>query len=156
MSYSFDIKKEVAGIEIFPKGDYEFKVGEPKPFAKKNDDDTFANFGVRVALVIAEPAEYENKKAIYSNYMHFDGAGAFTKQFIMACLGYGKSKSEEERFNQDHGDEDWGFDPEGPSLGDAWKQLEGQRVIGSMTIQKNNKTGEPMQNFGGWRAIGSK
>jgi hypothetical protein len=154
-SFNFDPTTVVSSIEVFPKQEYEFKVGSPKAFMKKAGEDQHDSYGLRFSLTISLPSEYEGKRTVYSIYLQSEGAQSFAKQFIMACLGYGKGRGEEERFDREQRGQDWQFDPEAATVGDAWKQLEGQRVIGGLDTQPNNKTGEPMQQFKSWRNIKS-
>lgn len=153
--YEFDPSTVVASMEVFPKGEYEFQIGEPKSFLKVATDDKKDSFGIRYPLVAKLPGEYDGKRNIFNTYYQSEGSQSFAKQFMMAALGYGKGKQEEDRFDADMRGKDWSFDPNDGSVGDAYRQLAGQRVIGILDIQKNTNTGDPMQAFKGWRPISS-
>ena len=137
-------------IEVFPKDDYEFVIGEPKTFfgqnAKGND-----SYGVRLPLTIGS-GDYQGKRTIMSLYFQSEGAQSMAKQFQMAVLGYGKGRAEEQRFNADWGGKDWSFDTDTGSVGDAWRELVGQRVIGSLDTRMGDN-GDEQQQFKGWRPL---
>lgn len=152
--FEFDPTTVVASIEVFPKGEYEFVVGKPKAFARTNQQGK-DSFGVRYPLVIGS-GQLEGKRTVFSTYYQSEGAQAMAKQFMMAALGYGKQRSEEERFDREQRGKDWSFDPATGDCGDAYTQLDGMRVIGSVDQQPNiNKPDEMMQQFKSWRTITS-
>jgi hypothetical protein len=153
--FEFDPTLVVASMEVFPKQEYELQVGEPKSFIRKAGQDQHDSFGVRYPLVIKLPDEYNGKRTLFSTYYQSEGSQAMAKQFMMAALGYGKGKQEEERFDRDMRGKDWGFDPATGAVGDAYRELTGKRVIGSLDVGKNENTGDPMQQFKGWRPISS-
>lgn len=160
VGFRFDPSTVSATLEVLPKGEYEFKVQSAKPFLKQSGEDKHDSYGIRFNLVVtlAKDDAFVGKKVIYSTYFQSEGAQAMAKQFMMACLAYGKTRSEEERFNREKGSLDWEFDPnpESQSLGEAWtSEIVGSRVIGMLDVQPNNNTGEAMQNFKGWRSITS-
>ncbi|MBA2706039.1 MAG: hypothetical protein H0U60_19550 [Blastocatellia bacterium] len=155
--YEFNPSAVTASIEVFPKGEYEFQVGEPKAFAKEGDDEgKGGNFGVRFPIVIKAPGQYEGKRTVSSIYFHSEGGRSFAKQFMMAVMGYGKGETEEKRFDADMTGKDWSANYEGGDVGQAYREMTGMRVIGQLDITKNNRTGEPMQQFKSWRPIGGE
>lgn len=147
--YNYDPSKTTAAIEVFPADDYEFIIGEPKTFLRKNTKDE-DSYGVMFPLQVAE-GELKGKRTIYSCYLHSEGGQTFTKQFQLAVYGYKRDAAGEREFNSKFGDADWTFDPESSHLGDAWRKMAGSRVIGALTVGKNNKTDEPQQQFKSWR-----
>lgn len=156
--FEFDPTKVVASLEVFPKGEYEFIVGTPKAFIKtaaQGTEKEHQSYGIRYPLTIAQPDEYATKRSIFSTYYQSEGAQSMAKQFMMACLGYAKGKPEEERFDRDMRGLDWRFNPNTGAVGEAYRDLEGKRVIGQLDVQKNINTGDDMQNFKGWRTISS-
>jgi hypothetical protein len=153
--FEFDPTTVVASMEVFPKGEYEMVVGEPKAFLRQAGEDKHDSYGIRYSLVIKQPDEYDGKRTIFSTYYQSEGSQSMAKQFIMAVLGYGRGKPEEERFDRDMRGKDWSFDPETGGVGDIYRELTGKRVIGSLDTQKNNQTGDPMQSFKSWRPISS-
>lgn len=153
--FNFDPTTVVASMEVYPKGEYELQVGEPKAFLRQAGEDKHDSYGIRYPLTIKLPDAYDGKRTVFSTYYQSEGAQAMAKQFIMAVLGYGKGKPEEDRFDRDMRGKDWGFDPETGAVGDAYRELTGKRVIGSLDIQKNNNTGDPMQAFKSWRPLSS-
>ena len=155
--FEFDPSTVVASIEVFPKQEYEFQVGEPKPFKKTSGegDKEHESFGVRFSLAIKRPDEYSTKRTVYSTYLHSEGGQAMAKQFMMATMGFEKGTKGEKAYDEEARGKDWSIDFELGAVGDAWRELTGKRVIGALDIQKNNKTGDAMQNFTGWRPIAS-
>lgn len=151
--YVYDPSKVSSSIEIFPKNDYEFIIGEPKAFKGANQQGQ-ENFGVRVALTHAE-GEFRGKKTVYTMYMHSEGAQSMAKRFHIAAYGFpqnGQNLAQgEQAFNEAHGGDDWSFDPDTGSVGDAWAKMAGGRIIGSLDVKKNNKDDSPQQDFKSWR-----
>lgn len=155
--FEFDPSTVVASIEVFPKQEYEFQIGEPKPFKRTagEGDKEHESFGVRFPLAIKRPDEYSSKRTVYSIYLHSEGGQAMSKQFMMAAMGFGKGAAEEKKYDAEVRGKDWSIDFETLGLGDAWRDHTGKRVIGSLDIAKNNRTGDPMQQFNSWRPITS-
>lgn len=151
--YEYDPSKTAASIEVFPKDDYEFIVGQGKAFAKE-ENGQIKNFGVRFAITIAD-GQFKDKRTVFTCYLHNDGSQSMTKRFQMACLGYGKGQSEEKRFDAEQVGKDWGIDTDTGAVGEAWQELTGSRVIGSLDVGKNTNTDEPQQQFKSWRPIGA-
>lgn len=150
--YDNDPTKVVASFEVLPKDDYEFIVGEPSSF-ERTAAAGHQSYGVRFPLVVAEGA-MQGKRFMHTCYEHSEGAQTMGKQFLMACLGYGKGRAEEQRFNKDMAGEDWSFDTDTKAVGDAWRKPVGKRVVGSLDIQISN-SGDEQQQTKGWRVIGS-
>ena len=155
-SFNFDPTKDTASSEVFPKDDYEIQVGEPKSFlrtAAKGTPNEHDSYGVRFPLTI-RGGEYEGKKINnFSVYHQSEGARAVGKQFLMAVLGYKKGKQEEQRFNEDMAGKDWKCDYETGAVGDAFREVTGKRVVGSLDVKKNPQNGEEQQDFKAWRPI---
>jgi len=156
--FEFDPSTVVASIEVFPKQEYEFQVGEPKAFkrtAGAGTEKEHDSFGVRFSLTIKQPDQYSNKRTVFSIYLQSEGGAAMGKQFMMACMGYGKGKKEEDAYDATVRGKDWGLDFETGGVGDAWRELTGKRVIGALDVTKNKNTGDEMQQFQSWRPITS-
>jgi hypothetical protein len=153
--FEFDPTTVVASMEVFPKGEYEFQIGEPKSFLRQAGEDKHDSFGVMYPLVIKLPSEYDGKRTVFSTYYQSEGSQAMAKQFMMAVLGYGKGKPEEDRFDRDMRGKDWSFDPETRSVSDVYRELSGKRVIGTLDVSKNTNTGDPQQQFKSWRPLNS-
>lgn len=159
IAFNFDPNNVSATLEVLPKGEYEFEIRSKKSFLKQSGEDKHDSYGVRYNLTCTLAGQGREdcvgKKVIFSTYMQSEGGQAMAKQFIMAALGYGKTRAEEERFNREQGAKDWTFDPNDGSVGEAYNQLDGARIIGGLDIQQNKNTEEPMQNFKNWRSITS-
>jgi hypothetical protein len=154
--YNYNPSQATASIPILPKDDYEVIVGAPKAFLKKNDDGSDKNWGVRYSLQLAND---DTTRIIYSGYLHTGGAANFFKQFQMAAYGYRKSASSEEQFNEAYKDADWSLNFETGECGEAWKGMEGARVIASLDVvpakdSSGKPTGEEQQQFKNFRPLG--
>ncbi len=151
-----------ATIPIFPDGDYEFSLGEPKPFERTNAKGDLS-YGVRFPLLCEEALEegdpnFVGKRTIMNCYWHSEGAISYTKMFQMAVFGFEKNEEGEKAFNEsEEGKGDWSFntDPDALSVGDSWAAMRGKRVVISMSIGINNQTGDPQQKFVSYRPLGS-
>lgn len=144
-----------ASIEVFPKDDYEFIVGEPKTFfgqTKSGKNQGKDSYGVRFSIAVGK-GDYQGKRQVISLYQQSEESQGMGKQFIMAVLGYDKGKAEEERFNADWGGKDWSFDTDSGSVGDAWRELTGNRVIGTLDT-KVGDNGDEQQVYKQWRPAG--
>lgn len=148
-----DPSKVSATIAILEKGDYEFSVGEPKAFAKKNPDGTIANYGVRFPVTVMEGPR-KGAKQFQACYQHTEGSEAFSKRFVMACLGYENTQEDEKRFDADYAGRDWSFDTDSGACGEVWRECANRRVIGTADVMPNkNNPNELMQQFTGWRVL---
>lgn len=148
--YNWNPSDATANFETFPKGEYEVQVGEPKAFIKKNRKGE-DSYGVRYSFRIAD-GEYEGKRGMFTIYMHSEGGQNFGKQFLLAGLGYGRDAQEERRFNEEHGGDDWNYDPETGAVGDGWRAMTGQRMILSMDVTKGEDDRE-YQDVNGARRL---
>jgi hypothetical protein len=142
-----------AGFTILPRDDYEFIIGNAKAFYKTGQNGKADNHGVRYGLVVASGPMEGKKSAPFNGYQHSEDAQGFTKQFLMAALGYDKGREEEARFDADQKGKDWGYDTDSGSVGDAWQELVGKRIVGSYDIGINTETGAEQQKVLGWRKI---
>lgn len=128
--YAPDLTTVTAGFPIYDDGLYEFKIGDAKPFTRK-DDKGEEKFGVRYPLVITEvledgDANSAGKRAMFTCYLHNDGGQSMAKQFVMAALGYASKREKE--FDADHAGGDWAIDPEGGTVGEIWQEVAGSRA----------------------------
>jgi hypothetical protein len=164
--YEFDPTKVTATIPIFPKGDYEFVVSEPKSFAKTNEEGK-TSMGIRFPVLCEDVAydadgnpvgdpKFKGKRTIYSGYLHSDGAQAFTKGFLLAALGFDRNEAGERAFDEKYKGQDWGIDPDSGACGDMWRQVTGARVVASLDVAPNkNDPTQMIQQFSGFRRVGT-
>lgn len=153
--FEADLTKVSVALEQFNKGDYEFLVGEPKSFQRTNNKGV-ETFGVRWPISLAEETDGHKKgaKQIYSGYLHTEGGQTYLKQFIMACLGFNsRNAADERRFDEQFRGADWGVDTETQGTGDMYRQVTGKRVIVQLDMGINPESGEPSQQFKGFRPI---
>lgn len=149
---NFDPNQVQASFEIFPKDEYEFEIKDAKAFQRTNKKGE-ETYGIRFQM-IGRSGVANEKKAMYTCYMHSDGAQAFSKQFIMAVFGYDKNDASEKRFNATHGDADlWKFNPEDGTVGEIYKRTVGNRVFATVDEGKNPETGDPTQNWKSFRPV---
>jgi hypothetical protein len=141
-------------LEIFPKGTYELTIQGVAGFIGKQENAAGEMpSGVRYTLVIDKPTQFKGKRVLQNCYQHNEGSQSMAKQFLMAALGYGRSRPEEERFNEDEANTDWGYDTDGP-VGDGWNKLVGRTVVGDFDVQMNKqRPGEDQQKIS-WRPLG--
>jgi hypothetical protein len=146
--FTFDPTAVSANIEVLPKGEYEFVVGEPQSFIRKNKKGA-DSWGIRFPLVLAEDANGKKKgtRIFYNTYQSSEGAQAIAKQFLMAANGYGRKEEDEQRFNEEFGGKDWGYNPPAKTVGDAWMSVKGKRVKGSLDVGVDDTSGAQQQQF---------
>ena len=156
--YEPDLTKISATFELFSKGEYEFLVGEPKGFEQTTKTGKNAgqqSIGVRYPIVLGE--ETNGHKAGSKNsincYIHNDGSMGFSKQFLMACLGYPITNAGERKFDEDFRGQDWSVDADTGAVGDVWRQATGKRVRITADLGTNPTTGEPSNQFGKYQPI---
>jgi hypothetical protein len=140
-----------AGIPLLPEGEVFFSVGEPKPFARTNNDNVQV-FGIMYQLVTEGP-DGSPLRIPHNLFLHNKEGFSFAKQFAMACLGYDKSNREDENsFNAQYGGtEDYiDVDFEGDvgkvnAFGKLYEDIKGTKVRAHAKLVPNKKT-EEMQN----------
>lgn len=138
-AFRFDPTAVQATIEVLPKGEYEFVVGEPKSFkntTKKGANAGKENFGVRYPVVVAE-GESKGKRIFVNLFMHSEGAQPIAKQFLMAAAGFQRNEAGEKAFNEAMAGKDWNYNPENGTAGDAWHTIKGSRVRGALDVGLN-------------------
>lgn len=154
--YDFNPDAVSATIEVLPKGEYEFQIGEPKAFGRKNAQGN-DSFGIRFPLVLAEDANGKRKgtRIFFNTYQQSEGAQAIAKQFLMAVHGFKRNEAGEREFNEAFRGKDWSFDTDNGTVGDAWMSAKGQRVKGELDVSINDTSGQEQQNFkaGCWSPI---
>lgn len=148
--YENDPTKVAASIEVFPKDDYEFIIGEPKSFERTNAKGN-QSYGVRFPVQVAE-GDYAGKRTVFTTYQQSDGARQMEKRFLMAALGYGSKREDEKQFDIDFAGKDWGIDTDTGAVGDMYREVVGKRVVGSLDVRMGDD-GSEQQNFAGWRAL---
>ena len=150
--YGFNPAAVDAGFPVYPKGQYEMIIGDPKPFLGKAIEagsTKTQNYGVRYALIIAE-GEKKGKKAIMNCYMHVEASQGFAKQFLMAAAGFNpKDQDAEARYNEESGAKDWTYDPDTGRVGEAWLELRGKRILIDLdvTMDKDQKEQQKWVGF---------
>jgi hypothetical protein len=160
--WDFDPTTVSAGIEVLPKDDYEFQIGEPKSFLNAGKGGKADNFGIRFPLTVMRSANHPEtvgKKIFMNGFMHTPGSQAMTKGFVMAGYGYESKPEDEKAFNEQTAAGDWKFNPPTGGVGDVWRGLTGKRIIGSLDQQPRKDDmgqvieGEFNQNYKGWHPV---
>lgn len=142
--YTPDFNTVSANFVMLEKGEYEFQVGEPKAFERTNQEGKVSH-GVRFMLTVAEGAA-KGGRTMFTCYPGSDGGMSFSKQFLIAVLGYAQDSSGEKQFNEATAGEDWGYDTETGACGDMWRRALGKRVRAIVDI-KIGENGQQQQNW---------
>jgi hypothetical protein len=151
--YEPDLTKVTAGIEIFPKGTYEFSIGEPKAFSRENRQGVTTvgtRYPLRCEMVHAGDQNFKNKRTLTSLYLHTEEAQGMAKRFIMAALGFNGNQEGEQTFDAEYKGRDWSLDPEVGSVGDVWREPTGRRVLAdcdSQIVKGDDGTERTFQSF---------
>lgn len=156
--FDADLTQVSAFFTTYPKGTYEFLTGKGKPFLNV-DKETGAskNYGVRYSLT--DPNDPKKNPQPLTLYWHSDGAQKFTKQVIMALLGYTGDSVGEAKFNADFAGRDWSFataDNEGDEgmIGEVWQLCQEKRVLVDCDISINPDTKNEQQQYKGFHKVG--
>ena len=154
--YDFSPDAVSASIEILQKGEYEFIIGEPKSFMRKNRKGE-DSYGIRFPLVIAEDTNGHKKgtRIFFNTYQQSEGAQAIAKQFLMAACGFKRNQEQEQEFNRSMEGKDFGFNTDDGSVGDGWMEVKGKRVKGDLDVGINEENQQQVQDFkaGCWSPI---
>lgn len=150
--HEFDPTKVTALIQVFPKGDYEFSIGEPKAYQKTNAKGNLTK-GVRWGLLCERVVEGDpNMKGEKQFLNGYPSSGAteteglaFIKRYIMAALGYQITVESEKQFNVDMAGKNWGLDYESGACGDMWRAMTGKRFIVTLDAQPNPEDPSQLQ-----------
>lgn len=152
--YEHDPTKVAAALTILPKDDYELKIGKPKAF-ERTAKAGHQSYGLRFPLVVANGPQ-ENKKTMYSIYLHSDGGAQMAKRFQMAVAGLTVNEANEKVFDAAAAGQDWSFDPETGEVGAAWAAYEGNHVCVDLDVEiVQNDKGDDVQSqvWGTWRPL---
>lgn len=153
--YTPNQTNNTATFEVFPLGEYELIIGEPKPFTsedKPQQDGTTktGNYGIRYALTIAE-GPFAGKKYIKTCYMHTQGSEDMTKQFMLAAHGFESNFDSEKLFNDKIATMDQTFNSDDGSCGDYWTSIKGGRV--KVTLATTMYQGKEQNQEKGWSKL---
>lgn len=142
MRYEHDPTQVAAALTIFPKGDYEFVLGKPKAF-ERTAKAGHQSYGIRIPMTVAN-GSHQGKRSVYSLYLHSEGGQAMAKRFQMAVAGLAVSQANEDEYNRLAAGQDWSYDPEDGSVGEAWADYEGKHVTVDLDVElvKNEKGDE--------------
>lgn len=157
MRYDFDPTAISFTFKTFPKGDYEFSVGEPRAF-KRTTNEGKESYGVRFPLkcervVDGGDESMAGERASYPCYLHGE-PNPFVSQFLAATLGFPIDQNGEKAFRDKYRGSDWSFDPDNGTVGDMWSEVTGGRVIASLDIQIHE--GEPRQQWVSFRPVSAE
>lgn len=152
--YEPDLTAVAANLELFSKYEYEFIIGEPKGFERTNRKGQLS-VGVRFPLSLAEETNGHKKgaKQLFSCYIHSEGGMQFSKRFVMSALGFGNKTADEQAFDSQYRGADWSVDPDVSAVGDVWRLPAGRRIAASLDVGTDPETGDPSQQFKGFRPV---
>lgn len=130
-----------ANFVLLDKGHYSFKIGEGKTFAKDNSEKSKSDsFGVRYALTVASPSHAAGQKPAPANlYQHSVGAQGFSKQFLIAAMGFRNNAEGEAAFNEAASSLDWSFDTDTGELGSGWASINGSTIEADVEVTPEKK-----------------
>ena len=149
-TFTPDLTKVTATLELFPDGLYEFTIGPAKSFTGRNVEGD-EKYGVRYSLkieVVHEDGDQNavGKRAIFSCNLHNDGGQSMSKQFLIAAYDYGGTNDDEQQFNEEVGAEaDWSVDTDNEQLGSIWTEISGNRILAALSTVPSKK--DPTQSF---------
>ncbi len=161
--YDHDPSTVSASIFIFPKGEYEFKVGRPKSF-ERTAAKGHQSYGIRFPIVCTS-GSHAGKKSVFSMYLHSEGAAGMGKRFQIAAAGYEVNDRNEKQFDQEAAGKDWSYDTDTGEVGQGWLDYEGVTVVCDVEqqpskdaegkVQTDARTGDPImqQVWGTWRPL---
>lgn len=151
--YTPQVASALAGIPVLTNGQYEFSVGEMKPFSKTvpatSEKPEVTQWGIRTAIKVTATPEGDDDAVRFLNasiphtlYMH-GTSSSMNKQFAMAALGYTLNRENEfnERFPDDADGENYFVDVENNSVGTVWRECVGKRVCARVTSKPNQMPG---------------
>jgi len=156
MRYEFDVSAVSVTFKTFPKGDYEFTIGEVKSF-KKTSQEGEETYGIRfpmkcVAVVEEGDSAMVGERANYDAYLHGE-PNPFAVAFVMAVLGFPITEDGERAFKEKYEGEDWGYDADNGTVGDMWSKATGGRLIAHSSPRMYE--GTLRNNFESFRSVSS-
>jgi len=139
-----------AGIPLLDRGEYEFLVGESKPFIRVTEKDGVAKtlWGVVTSLKVTSEGAFKDKTIPWQMFMHTDASQPMIKQFLMAVYGF--NKNNEADFNVKFNEDDYIVDTEDNILGDVWTGIAGKYVRANVVQKANKLDATQMQNQFSW------
>lgn len=148
----FDPSTVSAGVPVLNDGDYEFSIGEAKPFARVNDENKQVS-GILYQLITKDESG-DTKRIPHNLFMHNADGFGFVKIFLMAALGFDpKDKAAEREFDAQYSNDIWldidwdGKTPEVKEIGPIWGQVAGGKIAATATTTMNKKTNDPQNQF---------
>lgn len=156
--YEPDLSKIAATFELFSKGEYEFVLGEPKAFqgiTKSGANAGQENIGVRYGISLPEAQNGHKKgaRSILNCFIHNDQSMGFSKQLLMAALGFPMNSRGEAQFDEQYRGADWSIDTTTGACGAVWREATGRHVLITADLGTNPTTGEPSNQFGKYRSV---
>lgn len=143
--------------EVYPKDQYEWIIGEAKPFFNAGKDadanggkEKAETFGILYVLTHAA-GPYVGKKYFKRCFMHNTISEDMTKQFMLAAHGFAPTAEGEKDFNDKIATLDQAFNTDDGSCGDYWTSIKGGRVLCVLTVGEYNK--KPQNNDTDWQPL---
>lgn len=154
--YNPNLMGSNAAMQLLPKGDYEFTIGEAKTFQRTSTQVVNGTsvekevYGVSYSLRV-RGGDLDGKTVPLQFYLHTDGGFGMAKQFIMAACGYPVTAADEARFNEEMAELTFGFDTETSELDNGWKKPVGAIIKAAVDQRPNPKNVEQMNQTFKWR-----
>lgn len=161
--YNHDPSLVSASLFVFPKDEYEFKIGRPRAF-ERTASKGHQSYGVRFPLTCTS-GPHAGKKSVFSIYLHSEGAAGMGKRFQIAAAGYDVNDRNEKLFDAENAGKDWSYDTDNGDVGTGWLEYEGVSVVCDVDVQpqkddkgqdvKDARTGDVVlqQVWGTWRPL---
>lgn len=143
--YTPDPTKVSATIPVLPKNIYEFIIGEPKAFQRTSKTKGTESHGVMFPLTVAE-GDMQGKKLYFNCFQHSEGGISFSKRFQIAACNIDVTADGEAEFDSMFGLEDWSYDTDAKTVGEAWLGLMGNRILADLDV-KAGENNQPQQEW---------
>lgn len=100
----------------------------------------------------------DGKRTVFSIYLHSDGGASMGKRFQMAVAGFTVNQENEAQFDLAAAGQDWNYDTDDGSVGEAYQEYEGKHVCCSVDVEmvEDKKTGKEAESqiWGIWMPVG--
>jgi hypothetical protein len=151
--FNFDPTAVQVALGSFEKGRRTFEVTSVKGYSRTKKDASGAPkfpeekvLGIYFGLKCIDPT-HRDQRQIYNGMVHTEGSVGFTKQFLMAALGYNpRDMNSENDFNKTFAGIGWSIDFETGACGETWMKAKGRLVSLETDIQVDTN-GNPQQKF---------
>lgn len=126
--YDFDPSKVTTGFVVYDEGPYEAICFDPATYHYDGGEGKTDRDGIKFSFQFAE-GDQKGKMVTFMPNFNDDFGMSQAKAVVMAALGYDPNKKEDEdKFNSEHGEDEWGLDTAAGFIGTGWTQIKGKRI----------------------------